>query len=138
MHFIWLIFFNSGCTRYLFLLMCVICAKGKEAVANSGYTNFCFMINDPLKMLPFHFRYFQCSNFKITFDKNIYEKSYHCLTSSKFLLLSLKILFSGNRWQKIVVPWMITKICKKIFCLLSMSKLKAYEIFNFWIFWNTH
>ena len=49
-------------------------------------------------MLPPHFRYFHCFNFKVTFDKNFLKKYYHFLTPIKFLLCR-KILRSGNRWQ---------------------------------------
>ena len=34
-------------------------------------------INSPLKMLPCHFRYFHCSNFKMTFDKFFLKSSCH-------------------------------------------------------------
>ena len=120
MLFIWMIFFQSANTRYLLLLMSVICAKGNEAVTNSGYTNVYLTINGPLKMLPRHFRHFHCSNFKMTFDKNFFKKSYHFLTSSKFLL-SENFIF----WQPLVVKRLpkIPKICKKEFCLLSICKL---------------
>ena len=99
MHFIWLIFFNFANIRYYcVLLMSVICTKCIEAGTKSGYTNVCFTINSPLKMLPRHFWYFSCSSFKMTFDKNFMEKATIFLTSSKFLLRH-KILGSGNRWQ---------------------------------------
>ena len=55
--------------------MCVVCAKGIEAVTNSGYTNACLTINGPQKMLPCHFRYFHCSNLKMTFDENCKKKA---------------------------------------------------------------
>ena len=98
MHFIWPIFFNSANIKYLLSLMCVICSNGNEVVANSGYTNVCFSINSLLKMLPRHFLYFHCSNLIMTFDKDFMKKSYHFLTSSRFLLYR-KILRSGNCWQ---------------------------------------
>ena len=99
MHFIWPILCNSANTRFLFLLMCVICAKGNEVVANSCYTNICFTINVPLRMLPRHFWYFHCFNFKFDFRQKIYAKNCHFLTSSKFRLCR-KTLRSGNRWQE--------------------------------------
>ena len=46
-------------------------------------------------MLPRHFRYFHCSNFKMTFEK-YFMKMF--LTSSQFLLYR-KVLHSDNRWQ---------------------------------------
>ena len=61
--------------RYLRISMSVICAKGNKAVTYSGHTNVYFTINGPLKMLPRHFRYFHCSNFKMTFDKTISSMS---------------------------------------------------------------
>ena len=70
---------------YLFLFMCVICAKCNEAVANSGYTNICFMTNSPLKRVLHHFRYFYSSTFKITFDRDFMKKSCHFLISKNFL-----------------------------------------------------
>ena len=75
MRFIWPILFNFANTRYLFLLVCVICAKSNEAVENSGYANVCFTINSLLKMLPLHFQYFYCSNFKMIFGKNFMRKA---------------------------------------------------------------
>ena len=54
--------------------MSVICAKGNEAVTNSVYTKVCPTINNPLKMLPRHFRYFHRSDFKMTFDKNFMKE----------------------------------------------------------------
>ena len=98
MHFIWPIFFNTANTRYLLLLMCIICANVNKVVANSGYTNICFMINIPLKMLTRRFPYFHCSNFKMTFVKNFIKESFLFLTSSKFLLCC-KIFRSGNSLQ---------------------------------------
>ena len=94
----WLLFFNLSNIRYLLLLMSVIYAKGNEAVTNSGQTDVCLAIDGSLKILPRHFRHFHCSNFRMTFDKNFVKKSYHFLTSSKFLLYR-KNLHSGNRQQ---------------------------------------
>ena len=71
MHFIWPIFFSSAYIICLFLIILVICVKYNEAVTNSCYKNVCITINDPLKFLLHHFLYFYCSNFKMTFDKNI-------------------------------------------------------------------
>ena len=68
-----------------FSLMCIIYAKCSEAVANSGYANVCSTINNPLKMLPRHFRYFHCSNFQITFDKKSFVKK---LPFSNFFQIS--------------------------------------------------
>ena len=48
--------------------------KANEAVTNSGYTNICFTINGPLKMLPLHFRYCHFFKCKMTFDKNFMKK----------------------------------------------------------------
>ena len=98
MHFICPIFFNTANTRYLLLLMCIICANVNKVVANSGYTNICFMINIPLKMLTRRFPYFHCSNFKMTFVKNFIKESFLFLTSSKFLLCR-KSFRSGNGLQ---------------------------------------
>ena len=58
----------------MFLLRCVIYAKGKKTVANSVYANAWFTINEPLKILPRYFQYFHSSNFKMLFDNKILEK----------------------------------------------------------------
>ena len=53
----------SGVHSNLFLLMCVIYAKDTKALPNLGYLNLYFTINDRLKMLARHFRYFHYSHF---------------------------------------------------------------------------
>ena len=71
-HFVRPIFFNFIYIKHLLLSMCIICTKGNKATANSGYTKACFTINIPFKMLLCHFRYFNFSNFNMTFvDKHI-------------------------------------------------------------------
>ena len=94
-HFIWPILFNFANTRYLFLLVRIICARSNEGVANAGCTNVCFMINGWLRTLPRHFRYFHCSNCKMTFDK-ILMKKLPFLTSSKFEQLEQ---WKHQKWQ---------------------------------------
>lgn len=42
MHIVWPILSNFKNSRYLLLLMCVICAVGNKVVANWGHTNTCF------------------------------------------------------------------------------------------------
>ena len=68
----------------------------------------------------------------MAFDKNFMKKSCHFLTSST-ILLCCKTLCSGNRLQENGGP--LNKYQnlqkKKKKCLLSISKLKTYEIFNF-------
>ena len=106
--------------------MSVIYAKGNEEVTNSDHTNVCFTINGSLKILP---RHFHCSNFKMTFDKNLMKKSYHFLTSSKFYYVA-KFCVSSSMITKNTL-WIIPKICGKKICLLSTCELKIYEIINF-------
>ena len=114
--------------------MSVICAKGYEELANSGYPNICFTINSLLKILPRHFRYFHCYNFKMTFDKDFLKKSRHFLTSSKFLLCH-KLLRSGDRGRLMITGntfQTIPEVCKKLFFgLFTIFNLYIYEIFNF-------
>ena len=79
----------------------------------------------------------------MAFDKNFMKKSCHFLTSST-ILLCCKTLCSGNRLQENGGPLnkyqnlQLKKKKKKFYvakkkkkCLLSISKLKMYEIFNF-------
>ena len=86
-----------------------------------------------LKMLPHHFRYFYCSNFKMTFDKN-FLKSYHFLTSSKRLICR-KLLRFGNRWHLMVTEKtlrIVPKISpKKIFLVYVNFRYMKYLIFAF-------
>ena len=128
MHYVWQIFFNSANTTYLFSLMCLICPKSNEAVLNLSYSIVFFTINTPLEMLPWHFWYFLCSNFKMTFDKFTFflTKSDRFLTCSK-LLLCHKILLSGihchlNDYQKYHLnnSWNLPKC---VFCQLCICKL---------------
>ena len=91
--------------------------------------------NTSLKMLFCHFRHFHCSNFKMTFDKNYFKKSYHFLHPSKFLLCC-KILISRNRWQVNdyrKYPLNNSQNLHTQNCLLSICGLQIHEIFNFWI-----
>lgn len=71
-------------------------------------------------MLPRHFQYFHCFNFKMIFDKNFMKKAAICNC-------------------KMAVLWIITEIFKKyVFCLLNLSKLKTYKTFNFCSIRNMH
>ena len=117
MHFIWQIFFNSANTRYLSSLMCVICAKDKEVVANSGYTNICFTINGFLKIVPSHFRHFHCFNFKMTFDKHFMKK----LPFFNFIQIST-MPQNYAFWEHLAIKWIpkmpfeqFTEFAKNVF-----------------------
>ena len=98
-------FFNFTNMSICFINVCNMHQAGNESKTNSGYTNVCFTINGQLKMLPCHFRYFHCSNFKMTFEKHFMKMF---LTSSKFLLYR-KVLHSDNSQS----------LQKKFFCLLN-------------------
>lgn len=50
--------------KYMFLLFCRIFTKQNKVVVNWGYTNVCFMMNDPLKMVLCHFCCFHYYNIK--------------------------------------------------------------------------
>ena len=109
MHFSWVIFFNSANIRYLFLLMPVISAKVHKAVTNPGCTKVCFMLNGLLKIQTSHFRYFHCSNFKITFEGSFIEKSCHFeLLPDLYYVAKYDVLLTVV--SKMVVLWIITKI----------------------------
>ena len=96
------------------------CAKSNKAEWEIRVTQkLCFTINSSLKILPCHFRYFHCSSFKMTFEKNL-SKRLPFWTFSKFLICG-KILHSANRLQLNVygnTPWIIPEICQKC-CFLS-------------------
>ena len=77
----------------------MICAKGDEAVTNSGYRNVYFTINGPLKMLPRHFWYFHCSNFKMTFDQKKIEKKQPFFNFFQVSTMSQNFAF----WQPLAV-----------------------------------
>ena len=90
--------FSKICQKCVFVFFNIYnIRKGNEAVRNSGYAEVCFTTNSPLKMLPHHFGIFIVPILKQLLQK-FYEKSYHFLASSKFLLCH-KIFRSGNRWQ---------------------------------------
>ena len=75
--------------------------EGQRSSGNFRLWKHLLTINDPLKILPCHFRYFHCSNFKMIFDQKFMKKSYHFLTSSKFLVCSRNFMF----WQPLAVKW---------------------------------
>ena len=91
-----LIFFKSTYIRYLLLLMSVTCAKGNEAVTNQACTIFYFTKNGQLKILPRHCRYFHCSNFKMTFDKNFFEKKLPFFNFFQISTMTQSIAFSQS------------------------------------------
>ena len=63
--------FNSENTRYLFLLVCVICPKSNEVVENSSYANSSLLYGKrPAKNASSPF-----SVFSLTFDKKIMKKA---------------------------------------------------------------
>ena len=67
--------------------------ESNEEVTESDYSNVCFTINSPLKVLPLHFWYFHCSTFKMTFYKNFMK------TATLPFCNPFQNLRSGNRWQ---------------------------------------
>ena len=86
-------------------------------------------------MLPRHFQYFYCSNFKKTFDKNFMRKASIFKISSKYLLCR-QILRSDSRWEldgyrKFVLNNSQKLAQNRFFYLLSICNLQANEIFNF-------
>ena len=123
MNFIWPIFFNFANTKYLFLLICVIYAKGNEALVNSDYARVCFTISNLLRMLPRCFLCFHCSNFKIFFDRKIFEKKllfFYLLPNFYFLAKYYVLVTVGS---KMAILQEITKIYKKTFfaCLVYLN-----------------
>ena len=67
--FYWLTLLNFTNISHLLILMCLMQAQGNKAVAYSGYENFDFTINVPLKMLLHRFRHAHFPNFIVTFIK---------------------------------------------------------------------
>ena len=84
--------------------------------------------NVPLKIPPCHFRYFHCPSFKTTFEKDFIRKTYPFLVSSRFIYVAENYVLV-TVGSTIALLWIATKICEEShFCLFSLSKLKACEI----------
>ena len=102
--------------------MSVICAKGNRTVTSSGYTNVCFTIISPLKMPPYHFCYFHCSNFKISFDKNFEKK----LSSFNFFQIST-ISQNFAFWHLLAAKWL-----PKIHNSWNLQKYVIFAVSKIW------
>ena len=92
----WLQKIGRACTS------CLPPCKSAYVVANSRYENFCFTINEPLKMLLCLFLYFHFPNFNITFVKYVMI-NYHFFnenlqTFSKVTLCRKSFVF-GKFWK---------------------------------------
>ena len=127
MLFIRLILFNSANISYLFWLISMICTnKDNKAVANSGYTKLYFMIRDSLKTPLSYFWYFHCSNFKTTFNKKSKKKATIFLFLSDLYYVTNYYVLLTVRSKMVVLRNLRTRL----FCLVSISKFKTYEISN--------
>ena len=62
--------------KYMFLLFCRIFTKQNKVVVNWGYTNVCFMMNDPLKMVLCHFCCFHYYNIKWLLSNILWKTTY--------------------------------------------------------------
>ena len=78
-------FSRSVSLRYSILMFYVISAKYNKARVNSDYGNIFFIIYGLLKMLFYHFRMIDFSNFKLTFGNSLMKKTPFNGIFSKFI-----------------------------------------------------
>ena len=97
--------FKSPNIKYLLLLMSVTCANGNNAVTNYVYTIVHFTKNGLLKMLHRHFWYFNCSNFKTTFEKKNFEKKLSFFNFFQIPTMAQNFVFC----QSLAVKWLPRK-----------------------------
>ena len=105
MHFIWPILFNFTNIRYLFLLICIKCAKDKKQ-CKFRLLKYFFTINSSLKMLPRYFQYFYFSNLYVIFVK--------CFTTFYYVT-------SFTSWQPLTVKWRLVQLLGSIYLVLSQN-----------------
>ena len=70
----WLILSKSITSQHLIWLRCVLWPKFNWKLVNGHYINVWVTTNEPLKMLPCHFRFFHFFNFNMNFVKNVMKK----------------------------------------------------------------